>query len=90
MTWHPRDFSNLEAGEIVEFYALGVDPNRDPQAKPRWNLPVQIQTEAHTPDGDNGPPTGLMVRAGKNGNRVRNDEYQAWIKTGGYRGRPLG
>lgn len=89
MTWHPRSFENLEQFDVVEFYANGVDPNVAGDASPWHEGPVEVKTAPKTPAGMNGAPTGLMVLAGSQGDRVRSDEHSPWIKAGGYRGTPL-
>lgn len=90
MKWYPRSFEALEAGDVVEFYPVGVDPNHDEQASPWHGRPVMIYTAPAQPGGDNGTPEGLMVHAGHNGDRVRDDEYAAWAADAGYSGVRLG
>ncbi len=81
-TWHPQSFENLEQGTDVEFFAVGVDPNKDDTADPLFGGPVTITSAPQTPSGFNGAPTGQMVRAGSQGWRIRSDEYSAWVREG--------
>ena len=86
MTWHLQSFENLEQSDVVEFYDYGVDPNTEDTASPWQGGPVEVKSAPTIPSGLNGAPTGLMVRAGSGGLRVRSDDYAPWLKQGGYLG----
>ena len=47
---------------------------------------MEVKSAPTIPSGLNGAPTGLMVRAGSGGLRVRSDDYAPWLKQGGYLG----
>lgn len=84
MKWHPRTFANLAVDEVVEFFDVGVDPNESPDATPWQEGPVRIKTSPQPPGPTDGAQSGLMVRAGADGLRVRDDEHRAWIREGRY------
>lgn len=74
--WHPRSFHVLEVENLVEFFKHGEDPNDDPSLTPRWEGPVEVKVASED--------DGQTVRVGTEHFEIDSDDYQAWVRAGGY------
>lgn len=83
-TWHRKSFNSLQPEDKVEFYEHGENPNEDSSLTPRWQGPVEVKTSPAPPAKFQGGPGGKVVTVGSEGYFVRSDEYEAWVRAGGY------